>query len=310
VRVHFSARVFIFKGCLILRYSCSTLCWCLQAQRQHNAPDIICKVPHALFCQLRNLVCAAYSDKAPSCSDPSVISQRASSCERHDLVLLELTLSPCKQDRQAMVPPVALSDQPRCQRQTAPLDGSNTRHAQSATTTTLPPSAAAPGEDPQARPQIISSSIQASRLLGKLFCGSDTTGKLAGTKQGHPPQQAGMPLGTAQQCAVAQAPNGAVSVSMWSDMGVQRSVTYSSAADVASSLISAMEEAPLNLREAFRVFCVDEKASIIILSQTFWETQTAAGALQSLYPLQYPYADCAVYRSPANLMDAQIKIMR
>jgi hypothetical protein len=87
--------------------------------------------------------------------------------------------------------------------------------------------------------------------------------------------------------------NGAVSVSTWSDMGVQRTVTYSNAADVALALVAVMEDAPVHLRDAFRVFCVDAKASILFLSQTFWETNRRAGADSD--------AQCCIDRSPREL---------
>lgn len=74
-----------------------------------------------------------------------------------------------------------------------------------------------------------------------------------------------------------------VRVATVSEFNLERWQRYDSASDVAAKLVGAMEEAPAELRAAFRDFWVGEKASLVFLTWHRWEALRAAGVLPSAH---------------------------
>lgn len=155
--------------------------------------------------------------------------------------------------------------------------GSAGSHVQLSTTPPAPLPAAAALENTRQGLRNASCSPQRHKPVSHKACAPEATGALCDSDPARQIKNTETSRGMSQACIVLRNRNGAVSVSTWSDMGVQRTVTYSSAADVASALVAKMEDAPPHLRDAFRIFCVDAKASILFLSQTCWETKRRAG---------------------------------
>jgi hypothetical protein len=90
-------------------------------------------------------------------------------------------------------------------------------------------------------------------------------------------------MSTRQAATISLAPNDAgsspqpVLVTITSEYGVQASRTYTSAEDVACSIVAAMEDAPLALRAPFKEFRAGPKAVVLLLTWRRWQAQRATG---------------------------------